>query len=91
MEDSILFKFSPVCLFFLKTRPFLREYASVRHTVADKAMMILAPTVIVTVIQAILTFEDRALTPPVGTLVGEKLVSNNYRDNNFNIALNCYM
>lgn len=49
-----------------------------RHIVADTAMMMLAPTVMVTVIHAILAFDARALTPPIGMLVGEKLVSNSY-------------
>jgi hypothetical protein len=75
-EDSILF--SPVCLFFRSTRPFLCEYARARHIVADTAMMMLAPTVMVTVIHAILAFEARALNPPIGMLVGEELISNNY-------------
>ena len=76
-KDSILF--SPVCLFFRKARPFLCEYVTARHTVADTAMIMLAPTVMVTVIQAILAFEARVLKPPIGTLVGEELVSSIYR------------
>ena len=52
-------------------RPFLCEYVRARHIVADTAMMMLAPTVTVTVIHAILAFDARALTPPIGMLVGE--------------------
>ena len=64
--------FSPVCLFFRRnTRPFLCEYVRARHIVADTAMMMLVPTVTVTVIHAILAFDARALTPPIGMLVGE--------------------
>ena len=88
VKDSILF--SPVCLFFRKTRLFLYEYVTVRHTVADTVMMMLAPTVMVTVIHAILAFEARALKPPIGTLVGEELVSNIYRSNKVTKTSLCY-